>query len=296
MFELQNNKLKIKVLKAGAELCSISGLTHNTEFMWNADPKVWASFAPNLFPIIGSLKNGQYMYNSTFYSLPKHGLVRNNNAVQLQEKTDNSLVFKLESNPDTYKLYPFNFKLLLTYTLNDNTIEIAHTIKNNDTKTMYFSVGGHPAFKCPVFKNENYNDYCLEFEHIENANSYMLNPENGLMTSRTKPVLNTSTVLPLTHSLFNDDALVFKDLKSKKITLKSKVNGPILSVEFNDFPYLGIWAKPNGNFVCIEPWLGIGDHEETNQNLITKEGIIPLHGHNTYKISYKIAIDNAHLM
>ncbi len=120
--------------------------------------------------------------------------------------------------------------------------------------------------------------------------------ENGLISSKTEAVFNNSNKLPLTHDLFNRDALVFKDLKSRKVTIKSCKNGAILSMDYNDFPYLGIWAKPSGNYVCIEPWLGIADNETTNQNLKYKEGILCLASNNTFKATYNIEIHNNHLV
>jgi galactose mutarotase-like enzyme len=161
---------------------------------------------------------------------------------------------------------------------------------------MYFSLGGHPAFKCPVHENENYDDYILEFEHTETSKTHLINMENGLISSKTKSVFNDSNSIPLKHDLFNEDALIFKDLKSKKVTLKSNKNGDILSVSYHDFPYLGIWAKPNGNYVCIEPWLGIADSETTNQNFKEKEGILTLDANKTFKAAYNIEIHNSHLV
>ncbi|GAB1855988.1 aldose 1-epimerase family protein [Flavobacteriaceae bacterium MHTCC 0001] len=295
-FQLQNDKLKIEVLKKGAELSRITAVKHNTEFMWDANPDVWGSYAPNLFPIIGTLKDGEFVFENVHYKLPKHGLVRNNDTVELENKTDNSLVFKLVSNQSILEQYPFNFEFHISFTLDNNTIEIEHLVKNCGDNRMYFSVGGHPAFKCPVFKDEVYDDYFLEFEHSENSVSHLLNTENGLMSSRTKPVLNNTNTLPLRHQLFDEDALVFKDLTSRKVALNSKKNGNILSIAFKDFPYLGIWAKPNGDYVCIEPWLGIGDHENTNQNLIEKEGILPLEAGKNFKATYSITINDKHLV
>lgn len=296
MYTLKNNKLKISVKKTGAELCKISSIKNKTDFMWHADPNIWGSYAPNLFPIIGALKENTYHFENKKYELPKHGFVRHNEDVILHEQTENSLTFKLTSNDTTLKNYPFKFEFLMTYTLTDNTIEVKHTIKNLDTKTMYFSVGGHPAFKCPVFENENYEDYTLEFEHIENSKRHLINMGNGLISSKTETVFNNSNKLPLTHDLFNRDALVFKDLKSRKMTLKSSKTGAILSVSYPDFPYLGIWAKPNGNYVCIEPWLGIADSETTNQNIKEKEGILSLDVNKTFQAAYTIEIHNNHLV
>ncbi len=295
MFELQNNKLKIAVKKAGAELCEISSVKNNTQFMWEANPDIWGSYAPNLFPVIGALKNDTYTFENVEYSLPKHGFLRHNDDVVLHKKTKDSLTFKLIYTDALLRIYPFKFEFYITYQLIDTSIKITHQIKNCDEKTMYFSVGGHPAFKCPVFENEDYTDYSLEFEHVENSKTHLINLENGLITSKTKSIFNNSSKIELTHDLFKKDALVFKDLKSKKVNLKSKNHGIILSVEYKDFPYLGIWAKPEGDYVCIEPWLGIADNESTNQDLKTKEGIIKLDANKTFNTSYTIEIHNTHL-
>lgn len=296
MYTLKNKKLKIAVKKTGAELCKITSIKNKTDFMWHADPEIWGSYAPNLFPIIGALKDNTFIFQNKKYELPKHGFVRHNETIELDEQTENCLTFKLTSNEALYKSYPFKFEFFITYTLTDNTIEVKHTIKNLDDKTMYFSVGGHPAFKCPVYENENYDDYFLEFEHSENSKRHLINMDNGLISSKTESVFNNSNILPLTHDLFNEDALVFKDTTSRKITLKSSKKGAILSVAYPGFPYLGIWAKPNGNYVCIEPWLGIADSETTNQNLKDKEGILSLDANKTFEAAYTIKIHNSHLV
>ncbi|MEP5339563.1 MAG: aldose 1-epimerase family protein [Algibacter sp.] len=295
MHSIENDKLKISVKNTGAELCEISSVKNKTDFMWNANPDVWGSFAPNLFPIIGALKDNNYIHEHVIYSLPKHGFIRNNDAIKLIEQTLDSLTFGLSYNEELLKIYPFKFDFTLSYVLKGNVIELIHTIKNRDNKTMYFSLGGHPAFKCPVYENENYDDYSLEFEHKENSETHLINTANGLISSKTKPVFSNSNSLQLKHDLFNDDALIFKDLKSKKVALKSKTHGTILSFEYNDFPYLGIWAKPDGNYVCIEPWLGIADNVNTNQNIKDKEGILTLEAGKTCKASYSIEIDESQL-
>jgi galactose mutarotase-like enzyme len=296
MYTLENNKLKIAVKKIGAELCKISSIKGKREFMWNANPEIWKGVAPNLFPIIGALKNDTYIYDNQKFNMPKHGFVRKSKDIELFAQTKDSLTFKLITNEALFKIYPFKFEFFITYKLSNNCINITHTIKNCDNKPMYFSVGGHPAFKCPVYDDENYNDYSLEFENLEHAKTHLLNLESGLVTSKTKAVFNDTKHIQLKHDLFNNDALIFKDLTSRKVTLKSKLHGAILSVSFKDFPYLGIWAKPNANYVCIEPWLGIADHEDTNQDLKHKEGILTLNANDTFKASYSIEIHDHHLV
>lgn len=296
MYTLENEKLKIAVKKTGAELCKITSIKDKTDFMWDANPEVWEGYSPNLFPIIGALKDGTYFFENQEYKLPKHGFIRQNDKLILKEQSEDSLTFKLSYDENSLKIYPFKFEFLITYQLIDNIITVTHTIKNHDDKTLYFSLGGHPAFKCPVYKNEDYSDYCLEFEHVENSETHAVNTENGLILNTTKPVFNNSNTLALKHDLFLEDALIFKDLKSKKVTLKSKSNGSILSVNYKDFPYLGIWSKPNGDYVCIEPWLGIADNENANQNLKEKEGILALMPQQTFKAAYSIEIHNNHLV
>lgn len=296
MYLLENKKLNISIKKIGAELCKISSVKNGLDFMWNGNPDVWPGFAPNLFPIIGALKDDTYIFEGKKYTLPKHGFIRHSNAIVLHHKTENSLTFKLAYSEDLLKIYPFKFEFYITYELVDNVINVIHSIKNCDKNAMYFSLGGHPAFKCPVYEDENYNDYSLEFDQVETAETHLINLDNGLANSKTKPCLENSNSLPLKHDLFNDDALIFKDLKSKRVTLKSKIHGDVVSVSYNDFSYLGIWAKTNGNYVCIEPWLGITDNENTNQDFTTKEGIVKLHANETFTASYTIEIHNSHLV
>lgn len=295
MFQLSNELLNIKVKAKGAELCEISSTKNNRQFMWHADPKVWGSYAPNLFPIIGSMKDDSYVFNKNTYHMPKHGFVRHNTEIKLIEQTENSLTFSLKQNKQLSEWFPFDFEFLLKYTLTENTVTLKHTVKNLGDSDMYFSIGGHPAFKCPLYDEENYTDYHLEFENPETAESYLLNMSNGLVTDQTKPVFDTKNTINLRPDLFNEDALIFKDLTSRKVALVSKNHGEILNVSFSDFKYLGIWAKPNAPYVCIEPWLGIADHENTNQDITKKEGIIKLAANKTFTASYSIQIHNQHL-
>lgn len=289
-FTIKNNFLSVSITKIGAELCSIKKVESDTEYMWNANKDIWGSYAPVLFPIIGSLKNNKYTFEEKKYSVTKHGFIRNNKNLIVKEYSENSITFQYKYNEETLKNYPFEFEFQITYSLNNSSININHKVINHGNNDMYFSLGGHPAFKCPLHNNEKYNDYQLQFEHKETSNTYLLT-SNGLLSGETKPLLINSAILSLKHSLFNDDALILKDLKSRKVSLVHKTKGSILSVEFNDFDYLGIWAKPNGNFVCIEPWLGVTDNENTNGNFKTKEAIQKLHSKKEFYASYIISID-----
>ncbi len=296
MYSLKNSLLSVDIKPEGAELCCITSVKNDTEFIWQADPNIWGSHAPNLFPVIGGMKDDCYLYEGKTFPMTKHGFVRKNEGFSIKKTSETDISFLLNSNAELYKMYPFLFEFKISYSLTDNVLTINHQVKNLDRKPLYFSVGGHPAFKCPLYSDENYTDYNLEFEKTESSQSYVLNKESGLVTNRTKPVFINDTMIQLHGDLFNEDALIFKDLKSRKVTLKHKNKGAVLTVTFEDFPFLGIWAKPNAPYVCIEPWLGIADSETTNQKIENKEGIITLNAGKVFSASYSIEIDNRHLV
>ncbi|MBJ7879976.1 aldose 1-epimerase family protein [Gelidibacter salicanalis] len=295
MFILKNALLELAIHPSGAELQKISAVQKHLEFMWDGNPEIWAGHAPNLFPIVGALKEDTFTFEYKNYTLPKHGFVRRNPNFTVENQSDQHLALKLTSSEATLKNYPFHFEYLVSYKLVDNQITVTYTVKNTGQKIMYFSVGGHPAFKCPLYPNEVYSDYSLEFEKAEHSLTHLINMSNGLLNLQTEPVFKSPKSIALHEHIFDQDALVFKDLKSDKITLNSKTHGEILTLSFTDFPFLGIWAKSKANFVCIEPWQGVADSENSNQILQDKEGIVALDNHKTYSASYTIEIHKAHL-
>lgn len=290
MHTIKNTVLQISIKETGAELCSMKSLNSNKEYIWDGNPDVWEAHAPNLFPIIGCLKDDSFLYKGEEYNCPKHGFVRNNENVSLVEKSDHSLTFGLKFSDETLKVYPFKFNFLIKYILDGNKLIIEHTISNIGEGDMLFSLGGHPAFKCPINNNEDNSDYYLEFEKPETAPTWSVE-KNGLIGKETIPVFDDPKIINLHPHIFDDDALVFKNLNSSKVSLKSNKSKQVLSMSFDDFPYLGIWAKPNAEFVCIEPWLGIADSIDSDRNYENKEGLVTLGGGNSFSATYSIVID-----
>ena len=288
-YTIENEKLLISVNQTGAELCQIQSVQTGKEFMWNANPDVWASYSPVLFPVIGAIKNGFVKYNENEYAVPRHGIVRNNPNVTFIGKTNDSLTFGLKYDDETLKIYPFKFEFQITYTLYENRIIVSHEVTNHGDEPMLFSLGGHPAFKCPLSDDEVYEDYYLEFEHVESESTWLLE-KDGLVGNITKPILHNTNVLHLNGHLFDHDALIFKTLKSTQVSLRSTKSGQVVTLHYADFPYLGIWAKPNADFVCLEPWLGIADSADSDQNFENKEGILTLEAKSVFKALYSIEI------
>lgn len=279
------------VKPVGAELCSIKDQKKGTEYIWQANPEIWSSHAPNLFPVIGVLKDGAYFREGKKYEMPKHGFIRYNKEIGLKEKADSRLTFQMNYSEGTLRMYPFKFQFEISFSLVERTIVVAHKIRNLDESPIYFSLGGHPAFNAPLYDGETYEDYYLEFDRKLALETFLLN-EDGLVSNETSVVVKNDNKIRLHRNLFDHDALIFKNIASKKVTLKSKKSGSILTVQYEDFNNLGIWAKPAAPFVCIEPWLGIADVEGTNQDLKTKEGIIELMPSGEFNASYSIKIEN----
>lgn len=285
---IQNSQLQLSVKQTGAEMCSLKSIKSGKEFIWGGNPKVWKGQAPVLFPIVGALKGQLFKYGEKDYNLPQHGFMRYNETVQLIDKKEYSLSFLLKSNEETLKNYPFDFEFVTTYALKENAVHIAHKVLNVSEKEMYFSLGGHPGFKCPLNDKESYSDYYLEFEHNESSKSWQL--DGNLIGNKTSEVFRGGNIINLHPDIFNRGALIFKDLKSRKIRLKSKKSEQVLTVAFDGFPFLGIWAKPQAEFVCIEPWLGIADGVGASQDFTQKEGIIKLAGKEKFEAAFLIEI------
>ncbi len=289
-YSIQNEFFRVTVKEKGAELCSIQSLDSGQEFMWQADPTIWGSHAPNLFPVIGCLKENGFLHEGKEYPMTKHGFIRNNEDIKLYSKSENELCFVLTSNKNTRKLYPFDFEFYMHFVLEENKLIVRHDVVNTGADKMLFCLGGHPAFACPIKEDENYTDYYLEFEHQETANTWLIT-EDGLIGNQGELVLNDSNRINLHSDLFANDALIFKNLKSSFVVLKSNKSDFNLKFDLSEFPYLGLWAKTNAPYVCIEPWIGIADTSDSNRVFSTKEEIISLGSNETFTANYSIEIN-----
>lgn len=288
-YTLESDSLQVQINHRGMEICSIKNKETEIEYLWQGDPAVWAGQAPILFPIVGALKDGKTSHLGKEYHLDKHGFIRNNEKAEFVKQDKNSIVFQLHSDDETKAVYPFDFLFEVSFELNDKSLKVSHSVKNLGLDDMYYSIGGHPAFNCPINGDATLSDYSLEFPEIENDYTYHILP-GGLIGGKSDKVLDNSSTIKLHEHIFDGDALIFKHLKSRSITLSHKERGPLLAMEFNDFDYLGIWAKPGAPYVCIEPWLGVGDAADHSGILSEKDGIRKLSPNQSEVKSYTIEV------
>jgi len=270
MIELFSKHLRAVINPMGAELTSLKSIQTDLEYIWQADPAFWGKHSPVLFPIVGSLKNNTYIFEEKSYQLPRHGFARES-IFTVEKVNDLKAIFTLTSNAETMKVYPFTFQLQLVYELVDRNLYCTYIVHNPSKKTLWFSIGGHPAFRVPLYAGEQYEDYSLQFNQSERLDCWLL--EDGLISHQSKEVPSINGRLPLLPALFYNDALVFKNLQSTQITLANRKNQAALRFLFKGFPYLGIWAAKDAPFVCLEPWCGHADTVAHNQQLMHKPGI-----------------------
>jgi galactose mutarotase-like enzyme len=285
---ISNSILIATVKERGAELCSLKGKS-GVEYMWRADPGVWGRHAPILFPVVGKLKNNSYRHEGETYELGQHGFARDMD-FKLEEKSDGRLVFRLDPTLETLGRYPFEFVLRVEYRLEGNGLEIEYKVFNAGKTVMPFSIGAHPAFSLEWGVGDRIEDYSLEFEKRETADTRHLD-EDKLLSDKIERVLDAENILPLRADMFDRDALILLGIKSKKVSLCSNRHANRVTVEFPGFPYLGIWAKPAAPYVCIEPWHGHVDPTGTDGDIMAKPGIIKLAPAAAFACVHKIVVE-----
>lgn len=277
MKNIKNNFLSVSINPRGAELWSIKN-NNGYEFLWQGNPEIWNGRSPFLFPIVGKIKNDTLTVYGKDYTLQKHGFARKTD-FSVVDISESSTAFMLISNENTKMQYPWDFELEITYTLIDNRLKISYKVKNTDSKTMYFSMGGHPGFNCKIGD-------ILEFEKNETLESYVMNKDAYIY--KKTPYLNNERKIVITKDIFKDDALMFENTSSDSITLKTQ-EGYSICVKYNNARFLGLWAKPGAPYVCIEPWFGINDFEEFCGDFSEKYGILSLNTNE--KFAYEIEIE-----
>ncbi len=288
MIFIENELLRVTINLKGAELISLFHKKNLLEYMWNGDPAFWGKYSPVLFPIIGELKGNGYLFENSFYKMGRHGFARE--MIFFEEQRDaERVVFLLNSSADTLKIFPFNFEFRIIYSIKNSKLNVSYTIHNNGKAAMYFSVGGHPAFALPLLPGSAYDDYYLEFENEETINKWLVSKQ-GLIEKESVSFLVAEKKIPLTKELFYKDAIVLKNLKSESVSLKSSVSQHGFKFDFTGFPYLGIWAAKNADFVCIEPWCGIADSADSDQQLVKKEGINSLESSAVFSRTWSVEL------
>lgn len=270
---LQNGRLRAEIDTLGAQLTSVQDV-HGTEYIWQADPAVWGRHAPNLFPFIGRLKDGQYTLGGETYAISAHGFARDSEFT-VAEQSDTSVSFRLTDSEATRKVYPFPFVLTITYTLEDNRLLKACTVENPSDRELLYEFGGHDGYRTPLEAGETMADYSICLSGVETLEPYGMDP-TGLLTPKEASFPLEEGRIALTPSVYHLDTVIVDNLPQRRASLVDKAGRERVRVDFPDFPYLGLWTpdKPfDTGFVCIEPWSSLPDAHFVGRGLEDKEGV-----------------------
>ena len=278
--KITNGVITALISTKGAELKSV--VKDGKEYLWDGNPDIWPGQAPLLFPICGGLKDDKYRFEGKEYTLKKHGFARFSE-FEIERKEEASITFILRSKEEIKKQYPFDFELRVTYTLLENKIDVAYSVKNVGSGDMYFSIGAHEGYAC----SGGIEEYSLVFDKDENFTCNIL--DGNLLEYNTYSV-GEGRELPLKYDFFAIDALTFLNLKSRGVDLVHKPTGKSLRVEFDGFDYLFVWTKPNANYICIEPWCGIPDFVDSDFDITKKRGIVKLEANGEKVLTHSIIL------
>lgn len=273
----------------GAMLNSLN--KNNTEYLWQGDAKYWAGQAPVCFPITGVLPNGEMQAFGKKCTMKRHGVARIN-PFEVLEQHKNSVTFVQRSDENTKRDFPFDYELKIKYTINGDTVTNEYIITNTGEDKLPFVIGGHPAFNCPLEKDEKFEDYKVIFD--KNITKPCLRPDHGtgLVNVNEKfDEMHGRNTLNLVHDLFEEkDALIFENCEAKSATLIGK-SGKGVKIEFQDMNNLLIWsAVGNAPFVALEPWTGLASCSDEDGLFEHKRGMTILEKDETASFKFKITM------
>ena len=202
--------------------------------------------------------------------MSQHGFARDME-FELTKQTDDELVFELRSTEDTFAKYPFHFGLEAGYRIDGSNLIVSWKVRNCDNKEMFFSIGGHPAFMCPIKDGDKQTGYKILFDEKDTIIASVIG-DHGTLSSRKKAYTLNNGYMNITVDLFDEDALIVEDNQAHKVSLCNQEGEPYLTVSF-DAPLFGLWspAKKNAPFVCIEPWYGRCDKDIFKGDLSQRE-------------------------
>lgn len=289
-YTINNSIVEIRVGSLGAELKSMKKIETGAEYMWHGDPKYWKRTAPVLFPIVGSLHNGCYRYQGREYQMSQHGFARDMEFA-LERQTDSGLVFVLNSNDETRKLYPFEFELKIGYELKGGTVVTSYDVINKGNEAMHFSIGGHPAYMCPLGGAGAQTDCKFRFDTRPSVLISEIIGAGGTLSGRKKELPVKDGYLDITGDIFDEDALIIENSQAQEVALCGKDGNPYLKVSF-DAPLFGLWSPPGKNapFICIEPWEGRCDREGFDGDISRRERGHSLPENGTFHMQYAAEI------
>ncbi len=287
---IENDHLICSISSNGAEIRSLKHKATGTEYIWEIDNEVWGSSAPVLFPAIGKIKDDKVLHKGKAYLMPKHGIIRHNDALHFEQQSASQCTFTLVSSQETLAQYPYTFLFTVAFELTEQRLLMTYHIENKDSEPMPFACGGHTAYACSLDQHTALSDYVIEFPKSIDLKADTLGA-SGLLSTHTRDIESKNGVLPLSDTLFNDDALIFSNIDYNWVRLRKKEDKKGVVVRFKDYPHLALWSKPAADYVCIEPWLGLPDKEDESIEMTQKTTLKTIAPYTSFSIAIETEIE-----
>lgn len=273
MYELKNDRLHICVSHVGAQLTSLYSPVTETQYLWQPGYETWPHSSMLLFPNPGRIAHGRTIIGGKVYPANMHGFA-NDLPFALVEHSQTRLVLELAANEQTKKYYPYEFSLQVVFTLEEDRLVQTFRVINRDTQPVYYCLGAHPGFYCPIELGERAEDYVLSFDCPQQLNRLELEENTRLLTGNHTPCLQNETEIPLHDHFFDGGPMLFEGMAANTITLRSKASGRFVEMGIADFPNLCLWGVPTRmSLIAIEPWIGASDRADTDHIWEKKPGI-----------------------
>ncbi|MDD7176561.1 MAG: aldose 1-epimerase family protein [Lachnospiraceae bacterium] len=269
-YKLENEILAVEIDSFGAEIKSVKRKSDDLEYMWQADPKYWGRTSPVLFPFVGVPKDKEYRYAGKTYAMGQHGFARDMEFA-LESAEDTKIWFSLTSTEETRAKYPFAFRLYIGYELCKNTVKVLWKVVNTDDKPMYFSIGAHPAFRCPIHGEENKLGYGLKFGGLTTELHHHGNTPEGLAVMEDQILPLEDGTVKFTSGFFDTCTYMVEGKQTGEVSLLDTAGKAYVTLHF-DTPLFAVWSpeKKEAPFVCIEPWYGRCDAVDFDGTLETR--------------------------
>lgn len=294
-YSIENDCLKVTAASHGAELMSVYNKINGKEYLWDGKKEFWGRRSPVLFPFVGAVKDKQYIHNGKAYPMGQHGFARDMEFQFLKQEKE-EMWFELKDSKETLEKYPFVFSLKIGYQLEQNRIKIMWRVLNPGEETLYFSIGAHPAFRCPIGEEER-DEYYIYLDGIkEKADLSVIDASCGLIGSHSTlsnlEEGETGSYLKIAEDVFAQDAIILEAHQTQQIALCKPNKEPYVTVDF-EAPLAGIWtpAGKEAPFVCIEPWYGRCDGKDFEGELAEREWGNALEPNKDFRADYYITIE-----
>lgn len=286
---IESKYLKAEFSEKGAELKSLQD-QFGAQYIWHGKENFWSNSAPILFPICGFLKENFFYHQNQQFFIQVHGFARTSN-FKVVDHSLNKISFSLGHSPKSLQHFPFEYELLVNYEVVENQLNVNIEVTNLSKNRMYFSFGWHPGFALNWIPNDSIDNYYLAFPSNKSLSRRLVNPDGLLHGNLEEIQVNENKTLSLDQNSFDLRAIVLENYPYSEISLRHITSKKSIDLEFQNFSHLTLWGQKGADFLCIEPWNGLGDFTNHNHKINEKPGILKLASGDSYSAQCSVKVN-----